>query len=64
MLSHKKEIWPHLVDTYGEKDAATWWYRWQIFYLACSELFNYEGGDTWGVSHILFVKDKLIEGEP
>ncbi len=30
--------------------------------MACSELFNYEGGDTWGVAHLLFVKDKAIEG--
>ena len=63
MLSHKKEIWPHLVDTYGKDNAGTWWNRWQVFYLACSELFNYEGGDTWGVAHLLFVKDKVIEEE-
>ena len=62
MLSHKKEIWPHLVDTYGKENASTWWNRWQVFYMACSELFNYEGGDTWGVAHLLFVKDKAIEG--
>ncbi|OAQ97360.1 hypothetical protein LLEC1_01281 [Akanthomyces lecanii] len=56
MTKNKKEIWPHLIETYGEKDAATWFNRWQIFYLACSELFNYAGGDVWGVSHYLFEK--------
>lgn len=56
MLSHKKEIWPHLIETYGEENAATWFNRWQIFYMACSELFAYQGGDTWGVAHYLFEK--------
>lgn len=54
MMRNKKEIWPHLVSTYGEANASTWYYRWEIFYMACSELFNYNGGDTWGVSHYLF----------
>jgi len=56
MAENKAEIWPHLTITYGEKDTAMWFYRWQIFYMACAELFAYEGGDTWGVSHYLFVK--------
>ncbi|CZR58925.1 related to N-methyltransferase [Phialocephala subalpina] len=56
MNASKKEIWPHLTETYGEKDTAMWFYRWQIFYMACAELFAWEGGDTWGVSHYLFEK--------
>ncbi|TWU77493.1 hypothetical protein ED733_007140 [Metarhizium rileyi] len=56
MMSNKKQMWPHLVETYGEQDALTWYNRWQIFYMACSELFAYEGGDTWGVAHYLFEK--------
>jgi cyclopropane fatty-acyl-phospholipid synthase-like methyltransferase len=56
MISNKKEIWPHLCETYGEENARTWYSRWQIFYMACSELFAYDGGDTWGVSHHLFEK--------
>ena len=56
MLASKSEIWPHLVETYGEKDVVTWWNRWQIFYMACAELFHWEGGDTWGVTHLLFEK--------
>lgn len=56
MTMNKKIIWPHLSETYGEKDAAKWYNRWQIFYMACAELFAYEGGDTWGVSHYLFEK--------
>lgn len=56
MNASKKEIWPDLEETYGEKDTAMWFYRWQIFYMACAELFAYEGGDTWGVCHYLFEK--------
>jgi len=56
MISNKKNIWPHLCETYGEQNAETWFNRWQIFYMACSELFAYDGGDTWGVSHYLFEK--------
>ncbi|KAH7166265.1 S-adenosyl-L-methionine-dependent methyltransferase [Dactylonectria macrodidyma] len=56
MTANKKQIWPHLMETYGEAEASTWYNRWQIFYMACSELFAYEGGDTWGVAHYLFEK--------
>jgi cation-transporting ATPase 13A3/4/5 len=31
MTAGKKEIWPHLEETYGKKDTAMWFYRWQIF---------------------------------
>lgn len=56
MIVNKKQIWPHLIETYGEAKVSTWYYRWQIFYMACAELFAFEGGDTWGVSHYLFSK--------
>ncbi|KAI4177795.1 MAG: hypothetical protein LQ343_000259 [Gyalolechia ehrenbergii] len=57
MTNNKKSIWPHLEATYGKDNAGVWYQRWQIFYMACAELFAYEGGDTWGVSHYLFEKD-------
>lgn len=56
MGNNKKTIWPHLEETYGKENASVWFQRWQIFYMACAELFAYEGGDTWGVSHYLFQK--------
>lgn len=59
MIANKKAIWPHLTETYGEKDTAMWYYRWQIFYIACAELFAFEGGDTWGVCHYLFEKPSM-----
>lgn len=56
MTANKKEIWPHLEEMYGKDSAAKWFYRWQIFYMACAELFAFRSGDTWGVSHYLFEK--------
>ena len=56
MDKSKKEIWPHLEESYGKQSTAMWFYRWEIFYMACAELFAYQGGDTWGVSHYLFEK--------
>ena len=52
----KNEIWPGLEETYGKDEAQKWFYRWQVFYMACAELFAWEGGDTWGVAHYLFEK--------
>ncbi|KAL8772573.1 MAG: hypothetical protein Q9209_002234 [Squamulea sp. 1 TL-2023] len=56
LSNSKASVWPHLEDTYGKEQAGTWFQRWKIFYMACAELFAYGGGDTWGVSHYLFVK--------
>lgn len=59
MTEGRKALWPHLEDTYGKEKASVWFYRWQIFYMACAELFAYEGGDTWGVVHYLFEKSQV-----
>lgn len=56
MNANKKEIWPHLEETYGKDEVSRWFHRWQVFYMACAELFDWEGGDTWGVCHYLFEK--------
>ena len=56
MNANRKEMWADLESTYGESEAWKWFYRWQVFYMACAELFAYEGGDTWGVCHYLFEK--------
>lgn len=45
-----------LLQTYGGDAALKWFVYWRLFYLACSELFNYHGGEEWGVGHYLFVK--------
>lgn len=45
-----------LQRTYGDGQGLKWMVYWRLFYLACSELFNYNGGDEWFVSHYLFKK--------
>jgi len=39
-----------LRGTYGT-EAARWFQRWRLFYLACEELFGYGDGREWVVSH-------------
>ena len=56
MNASKTEIWPHLEETYGKGKAQMWFYRWQVFYAACAELFAYGGGEVWGVGLYLFEK--------
>lgn len=46
------------VDHYGAADANIWINRWRMFVLACSELFAYDKGEQWGVSHYRFVKQQ------
>lgn len=42
--------------TYGDRDAAVWFQRWRMFYMAVAELFGYARGNEWGVGHYLFEK--------
>ncbi len=56
MDNNRKQIFPILEDTYGKEAAEKWWNRWRMFFMACSELFGYQNGNEWWVSHYLFSK--------
>lgn len=58
MDAHKAEIMPLFRETYGPAQAAKWWSYWRIFYLACAELWDYDDGNEWHVSHYLFTNPK------
>ena len=54
MDQHKKEIMPLFERTYGKDQAVRWWVYWRLFFMACAELFGYNSGEEWMVSHYLF----------
>ena len=56
MDRHKEEILPLFADTYGRDHAVKWWAYWRVFYMACAELWGYNKGEEWLVSHYLFRK--------
>jgi cyclopropane-fatty-acyl-phospholipid synthase len=51
---HEDEVLPILARTYGNAEASKWFSRWRTFFMTCAELFAYEGGERWWVSHYLF----------
>ena len=54
MDRHRDALRPVLVATYGEQDAELWRQRWRVFFMAVAELFGYNHGQEWWVSHYLF----------
>ena len=50
-------ITPILAATYGDKNVEMWRNRWRIFYMACAELFGFNQGQEWWVTHYLFEKN-------
>jgi cyclopropane-fatty-acyl-phospholipid synthase len=56
MDRHREQIMPVLERTYGEAQALRWWVYWRVFFMACAELWGYDDGREWLVSHYLFEK--------
>jgi len=54
MDARRAQVLPVIERTYGADHAEQWWMRWRIFFMACAELFGYEAGQQWWVSHYLF----------
>jgi len=55
MDRHKGELWPLFVETYGADQATCWWVRWRVFFIACAELWGWNGGHEWLVTHYRMV---------
>ncbi|GAB4180590.1 MAG: cyclopropane-fatty-acyl-phospholipid synthase family protein [Terrimicrobiaceae bacterium] len=52
---NESAIRPLLEATYG-KDARKWRAYWRVFFMSCGELWGYQGGTEWIVSHYRFRK--------
>ncbi len=51
---HRHRVEHVLAQTYGHEHVQRWRSRWRIFFMACAELFGYDAGQQWWVSHYLF----------
>jgi cyclopropane-fatty-acyl-phospholipid synthase len=56
MDRHREEILGLFAETYGAAHARKWWAYWRVFFMSCAELWGYNDGHEWLVSHYLFEK--------
>lgn len=56
MDNHRAEITALFHETYGREQTTKWWAYWRIFFSACAELWGYNNGNEWFVSHYLLEK--------
>lgn len=54
--AREKQILPIMQKVYGEGDARRWLQRWRIFFMAVAELWGFDRGREWLVSHYLLRK--------
>lgn len=52
------ELKPLIAETYGEAEAKKWWVWWRCFFMACAELWGFQDGEEWIVSHYRFNNSK------
>lgn len=53
---HHQSMTSILSAAYGDHEVEKWRNRWRIFFMACAELFGFNDGQEWWVSHYLFEK--------
>jgi cyclopropane-fatty-acyl-phospholipid synthase len=53
---NKQKILEIFAKHYGPREAGKWLEYWRIFFMACAELWNFDGGREWFVSHYLMEK--------
>jgi cyclopropane-fatty-acyl-phospholipid synthase len=49
--SRRSEVSDIFRDCYGSGEGERWVQRWRLFFLACTELWGFRGGEEWLVSH-------------
>ena len=56
MDARRMAVMPVLERGYGPEQALKWWVYWRVFFMSCAELWGYQQGREWIVSHYLFQK--------
>jgi cyclopropane-fatty-acyl-phospholipid synthase len=54
--ANREAVLATLRTAYGDL-APLWFQRWRMFWMACAELFGYDGGRQWLVAHYDFVRE-------
>jgi cyclopropane-fatty-acyl-phospholipid synthase len=52
--ARREAVLPLLAQAYGAQDAQLWLQRWRLFFLSVGELFGWDAGRQWFVSHALY----------
>lgn len=53
MDQNEDKVYELFAKAYGHHQATVWVNRWRVFYMACSELFGFNNGEEWAVTHYL-----------
>ena len=56
MDANETEVRRIIAETYGANQETRWWVYWRVFFMACAELWDFEDGNQWHVSHYRFAK--------
>jgi cyclopropane-fatty-acyl-phospholipid synthase len=56
MDRNKAKVMPIIAATYGAHQQTKWFVYWRLFFISCAELFGWDKGNEWYVSHYLFEK--------
>jgi cyclopropane-fatty-acyl-phospholipid synthase len=58
--TRRQEVLELFRVVYGPVEAKRWLVRWRLFFMACAELFAFNGGDEWWVSHYRFGRKATV----
>ncbi len=61
MDAQRDALWPLFVECYGAEEAARWFQRWRVFFMACEELFAFRTGKEWFVTHLLMTSQRYLK---
>jgi cyclopropane-fatty-acyl-phospholipid synthase len=62
--SHREQILDLFAEHYSRADAKVMLQRWRMFFMACAELFGFQGGSEWLVGHYIFAPRTCRECVP